>query len=283
VTADAQVQLAEVELVEISVDDVQLLTTEVPAGVGEPPHRWGVWPRSPTATSRSRPIGSRPRVDRRHAATVRVDLPQLRDLARGPARSPAAGRRSRRRSHRRLRSPSGRSRRPQWSIGGAGDCPRVRVDGPRARVRARSQGPGRRCPRPASRARTPETLTDADSANLLRVPIVAVARAGATTRCCACSATAACAPPRCDDYAPRISAAQEPTPGRPALRAQQGRPRARGLSPRRRQGRDRRLGSGTPEAVYRLVNRDCLAAGVPGRLDLAHPHALRSYWATRAL
>jgi integrase/recombinase XerD len=35
------------------------------------------------------------------------------------------------------------------------------------------------------------------------------------------------------------------------------------------------------EAVYRLVNRHCLAAGVPDRL--AHPHALRSYWATRLL
>jgi integrase len=32
------------------------------------------------------------------------------------------------------------------------------------------------------------------------------------------------------------------------------------------------------EAVYRLVNRDCLALGIPARL--AHPHALPSYWAT---
>ncbi len=30
------------------------------------------------------------------------------------------------------------------------------------------------------------------------------------------------------------------------------------------------------EAVYRLVHRDCLAAGVPDRL--AHPHALWAYW-----
>ena len=35
------------------------------------------------------------------------------------------------------------------------------------------------------------------------------------------------------------------------------------------------------EAVYRLVHRDCLAAGVPDRL--AHLHALRAYWATRCL
>jgi hypothetical protein len=32
------------------------------------------------------------------------------------------------------------------------------------------------------------------------------------------------------------------------------------------------------EAVYRLVNRHAQAAGVPDRL--AHPHALRAYWAT---
>lgn len=32
------------------------------------------------------------------------------------------------------------------------------------------------------------------------------------------------------------------------------------------------------EAVYRVVHRHCLAAGVPDRL--AHPHALRAYWAT---
>ncbi|MDQ6804451.1 MAG: tyrosine-type recombinase/integrase [Actinomycetota bacterium] len=35
------------------------------------------------------------------------------------------------------------------------------------------------------------------------------------------------------------------------------------------------------EAVYRVVRRDCLAAGVPDRL--AHPHALRAYWATHCL
>ena len=35
------------------------------------------------------------------------------------------------------------------------------------------------------------------------------------------------------------------------------------------------------EAVYRLVHRHCLAAGVPDRL--AHLHALRSYWATHCL
>jgi integrase len=34
-------------------------------------------------------------------------------------------------------------------------------------------------------------------------------------------------------------------------------------------------------AVHRLVRRHCLAAGVPERL--AHPHALRAYWATRLL
>ncbi len=35
------------------------------------------------------------------------------------------------------------------------------------------------------------------------------------------------------------------------------------------------------EAVYRLVRRHCVAAGVPDRL--AHPHALRAYWATHCL
>jgi integrase/recombinase XerD len=34
-------------------------------------------------------------------------------------------------------------------------------------------------------------------------------------------------------------------------------------------------------AVHRLVRRHCLAAGVPERL--AHPHALRAYWATHLL
>ena len=34
-------------------------------------------------------------------------------------------------------------------------------------------------------------------------------------------------------------------------------------------------------AVHRLVRRSCAAAGVPGRL--AHPHALRAYWATHCL
>lgn len=35
------------------------------------------------------------------------------------------------------------------------------------------------------------------------------------------------------------------------------------------------------EAVYRVVNRNAIAAGIPGRL--AHPHALRAYWATHCL
>jgi integrase len=35
------------------------------------------------------------------------------------------------------------------------------------------------------------------------------------------------------------------------------------------------------EAVYRIVSRSATAAGVPGRL--AHPHALRAYWATHCL
>lgn len=35
------------------------------------------------------------------------------------------------------------------------------------------------------------------------------------------------------------------------------------------------------EAVYRIVRRGCLAAGVPQRL--AHPHALRAHWATHCL
>jgi site-specific recombinase XerD len=35
------------------------------------------------------------------------------------------------------------------------------------------------------------------------------------------------------------------------------------------------------QAVYRLVHHSCQAAGVPDRL--AHPHALRAYWATHCL
>jgi len=35
------------------------------------------------------------------------------------------------------------------------------------------------------------------------------------------------------------------------------------------------------QAVHKLVRRDCLGAAVPERL--AHPHALRSYWATHLL
>ena len=35
------------------------------------------------------------------------------------------------------------------------------------------------------------------------------------------------------------------------------------------------------EAIYRVVSRHALAAGIPGRL--AHPHALRAYWATHCL
>ncbi len=35
------------------------------------------------------------------------------------------------------------------------------------------------------------------------------------------------------------------------------------------------------QAVYRLVHRHCQSAGVPGRL--AHPHVLRAYWATHCL
>jgi len=34
-------------------------------------------------------------------------------------------------------------------------------------------------------------------------------------------------------------------------------------------------------AVYRIVRRSCLQAGIPQRL--AHPHALRTFWATRLL
>ena len=37
----------------------------------------------------------------------------------------------------------------------------------------------------------------------------------------------------------------------------------------------------SPVGVHRLVRRSCAAAGVPERL--AHPHALRAYWATQCL
>jgi integrase len=35
------------------------------------------------------------------------------------------------------------------------------------------------------------------------------------------------------------------------------------------------------EAVYRVVSRHASVAGIPARL--AHPHALRAYWATHCL
>ena len=59
----------------------------------------------------------------------------------------------------------------------------------------------------------PETLTDTDYANLLRVPIAARSPANATTRCCGCSATAGFAPPSSEASARVICAAPVRTRG----------------------------------------------------------------------
>ena len=66
-------------------------------------------------------------------------------------------------------------------------------------------------------------------------------------------------------------------------------PLARGAGLRDEQSIFVRLGihgrdAGEPisaQSIFKLVRRDCLAAGVAERL--AHPHALRAYWATRLL
>jgi integrase len=167
VTADTQLQFAEVELVDISVDDVQLIATDSPTGVGEVRLPATIVDRYLAAeadriAARASTAGTR----RQYGSIYRSFATWLA----AQLGSAAAGRRPRRRCDRGLRSESGRRGWTSWRAGGAGNRPRVRVDDPRARVTARSQRPGSRRPRAAPRAWPPETLTDVDYTNLLRVP-----------------------------------------------------------------------------------------------------------------
>ena len=172
---------------------------------------------------------------------------------------------------------------------------------PRA-SRCRATRPGRRRP-----------MTEPEYENLLRVPDRRARSASAITRCCESSGTAGCAPRSCAAWSRGICATTRERPPPPAPCARQGRHRARssrargdprgagGLagraSPRARPRRAARRGAVfvrlgrypgaerpeplSAQAVHKLVRRCALAAGVPERL--AHPHALRTYWATSLL
>jgi hypothetical protein len=74
----------------------------------------------------------------------------------------------------------------------------------------------------------PETLTDTDYATCCASPIAARWSANATTPYCECWATAAFARPSCEASAPVICAVPFKRPPLPAVRARQGRARARG-------------------------------------------------------
>jgi integrase/recombinase XerD len=257
-------------------------------------------------------IAARAATTDRHAASVRLDLPQLRDLARRPARSAAAGRGSRRRRGRRLRTPPDQRRRP----GGAPAAPatvRVYVSMIRAlasELGLKDQAADVRVPR--HEPGPPETLTDADYTNLLRVP---------DRRSCEGKRDHALRRVLgdCGLRSAELRRLRAQDLRRPRANARYYRLYVHGKGGREREvsvadvvkdaidawvrvhplakaaglrdehplfvrlGRD---GREQPEpllaeAVYRLVNRDCLAAGIPDRL--AHPHALRSYWATHLL
>jgi len=158
----------------------------------------------------------------------------------------------------------------------------------------------------------PETLTDVDYANLLRVPDrrtlagkrdhallrvlgglrLAVGRATRPAR--SRSAPLAVKRQALSPVRPRQGRvrARSPVPEatQQALEAWTAvHPLARGAALLDRQPLFVRLGRHTHEeplplsavAVHRIVRRHCLAAGVPDRL--AHPHAFRAYWATRCL
>jgi hypothetical protein len=127
-----------------------------------------------------------------------------------------------------------------------------------------------------------------------------------------CWAAASCAQPSCAACGPGICAARAPTPAnyRLYVRGTGGREREVPVPEAVQQALDAwlnvhplardvallddqplfvRLGRHGDEqplplsavAVHRIVRRHRLAAGVPERL--AHPHALRAYWATRLL
>ena len=158
----------------------------------------------------------------------------------------------------------------------------------------------------------PETLTDADYANLLRVPdrrSLAGKRDYALLRVlgdCGLRSAELRALRAQDLRRPRSNARhfrlfvrgkggrerEVPVPeaAQAALDAwTKVHPLARGIAPRDEDPLFVRLGRHahqepvalSAEAVYRIVSRDALAAGIPGRL--AHPHALRAYWATHCL
>jgi hypothetical protein len=143
VTADAQLQLAEVELVDISVDDVQLVAGEAPTGVGEGQLPATIVDRYLAAeadriAARASTAGTR----RQYASIYRSFATWLAaQLGRPPLVGDldadviaAYGRY--------LTASGGRGGAPA-----AGDRPRVRVDDPGARLGARPERPGRRRPR----------------------------------------------------------------------------------------------------------------------------------------
>ena len=174
-------------------------------------------------------------------------------------------------------------------------------------ARTTSRGAG-----PAARARAPETLTDTDYADLLRVPdrrTLAGKRDYALLRVLGdCGLRSAELRGLCarDLRRPRSNARHH----RLFVRGKGGRerevpvpqavqealeawlkvhPLARGVALLDEHSLFVRLGRHGHEqplplsavAVHRLVRRSCAAVGVPERL--AHPHALRAYWATQCL
>ena len=200
------------------------------------------------------------------------------------------------------------------AAGGAGDRARVSVDDPRARPRpraARRRSTACGCPR--HEPGPPETLTDTDYANLLRVPdrrTIAGKRDYALLRvlgdCGLRSAELRGLRAR-DLRRPRANARHHrlyvrgkggrerevpvPEAVQQALEAWIGGPSAR---PRRRRcstssrcscasaaTATRSLSPSPPSPCTGSCAAHCLAAGVPERL--AHPHALRAYWATHLL
>src|SRR5450631_3838480 len=151
---------------------------------------------------------------------------------------------------------------------------------------ARSRCKGVRVPR--HEPGPPETLTDTDYANLLRVPdrrTLAGKRDYALLR-----VLGDCGLRSAELRGLRAREVPVPQAVQQALEAWlKVHPLARGVGLLDEQPLFVRLGRHGHDqplplsavAVHRLVRRSCAAAGVPERLS--HPHALRAYWATHCL